>query len=422
MDEVLLIGAIMFKTTHEFIEYCTSRMNKGRFSLDHFKALLVRLGNPQSQLKTVHIAGTNGKGSTTDYLRSILQTSGYKVGTFTSPHLEVHNDRIRVNNVFISDIDLLNFGNKFYSIIEEYQLSMFEIDTLIAIYYFIEKKVDIALFEVGLGGRLDATNIITPLVSLITSIGFDHMDLLGYTLEEISLEKAGIIKNEVPLITAEDKVNCLNVFKTVCEEKQSKLMRIKEAQDIKLSDKINYNYRDIQIELNTRAQYQIKNSSLAIEAAFYLKECGFTISEIDIQDGLKNTLWKGRFETISLSPLVIIDGAHNTQGIDALIESSRSCQRPLIIVFSALKDKETYKMIHALVELADEVIVTEFEFYRAATLEILAENNQVTSIRNPLKAIQYALSQSVGGTCLITGSLYFISEVRQVILPELLRR
>lgn len=410
----------MFKTTQEFIEYCTHRMNKGRFSLDHFKALLARLGNPQLKLKTVHIAGTNGKGSTTDYLRSILQTAGYNVGTFTSPHLEVHNDRIRINNIFISDEDLLNYGNRFYSIIEENELSMFEIDTLISIYYYIDNNVDIALFEVGLGGRLDATNVILPLVSLITSIGYDHMDILGYTLEEISLEKAGIIKDKVPLITAEDKDNCLFVFRSVCDERHSDLMRIQKAQDIRVDKTIKYNYRNIEIELNTLAYYQINNSSLAIEAAIYLRECGFTISNENIQFGLINTLWKGRFETISKSPLIIIDGAHNTHGIDALIKSSRNCKRPLVIVFSALKDKETYKMIHSLVEIADEVVVTEFKFYRAAPLEMLSENNQVTSIRNPSDAIQYALSQSVQGTCLITGSLYFISEVRQVLLPKLL--
>lgn len=412
----------MFKTTQEFIEYCTNRMNKGRFSLDHFKTLLDQLGNPQLQLKTVHIAGTNGKGSTTDYLRSILQSAGYTVGTFTSPHLEVHNDRIRVNNAFISDEDLLNYGNRFYSLIEENELSMFEIDTLITIYYFLDKKVDIALFEVGLGGRLDATNVILPLVSLITSIGYDHMDILGNTLEEISFEKAGIIKTNVPLITAEDKENCLFVFKSMCDEKQSEMIRIHKASQIQINNSIQFKYRDLAIELNTLALYQIKNASLAIEAAYYLMECGFNISSQNIQVGLKNTIWKGRFETVSTTPFVIIDGAHNTHGIDALIESCRNCKKPLIIVFSALKDKETYKMIHALVEIADEVIVTEFAFYRAATLEILAENNQVTSIRNPLEAIQYALSQTGNGTCLITGSLYFISEVRQVLLPKLLGR
>ena len=408
----------MFKTTHDFIDYCTNRMNKGRFNLDHFKALLEKLGNPQLKLKTVHIAGTNGKGSTTDYLRSILQTAGYKVGTFTSPHLEVHNDRIRINNVYISDEELLEYGNRFYTLIEENELSMFEIDTLIAIYYFCEKNVDIALFEVGLGGRLDATNVILPLVSLITSIGYDHMDILGHTLEEISFEKAGIIKENIPLITAEDKENCLFVFKSVCEERSSDFLKIHPAKNVIIGDSIQYEYHHLIIQLNTLAIYQIKNSSLAIECALYLRELGYTISDENIRMGISSTQWKGRFETISLNPHIIIDGAHNMHGIDALVESTRLCKKPLIIVFSALKDKETEKMIHALVDIGDEVIVTEFEFYRAATLETLSMNNRVTSIRNPYDAIK----QSAGGTCLITGSLYFISEVRQVLLPQILGR
>lgn len=412
----------MFKTTHDFIDYCTNRMNKGRFSLDHFKALLEKLGNPQLKLKTVHIAGTNGKGSTTDYLRSILQTAGYKVGTFTSPHLEVHNDRIRINNVYISDEELLEYGNRFYTLIEENELSMFEIDTLIAIYYFCEKNVDIALFEVGLGGRLDATNVILPLVSLITSIGYDHMDILGHTLEEISFEKAGIIKENIPLITAEDKENCLFVFKSVCEERSSDFLKIHPAKNVIIGDSIQYEYHHLIIQLNTLAIYQIKNSSLAIECALYLCELGYTISDENIRMGISSTQWKGRFETISLNPHIIIDGAHNMHGIDALVESTRLCKKPLIIVFSALKDKETEKMIHALVDIGDEVIVTEFEFYRAATLETLSMNNRVTSIRNPYDAIKYAINQSAGGTCLITGSLYFISEVRQVLLPQILGR
>lgn len=412
----------MFKTTHDFIDYCTNRMNKGRFNLDHFKALLEKLGNPQLKLKTVHIAGTNGKGSTTDYLRSILQTAGYKVGTFTSPHLEVHNDRIRINNVYISDEELLEYGNRFYTLIEENELSMFEIDTLIAIYYFCEKNVDIALFEVGLGGRLDATNVILPLVSLITSIGYDHMDILGHTLEEISFEKAGIIKENIPLITAEDKENCLFVFKSVCEERSSDFLKIHPAKNVIIGDSIQYEYHHLIIQLNTLAIYQIKNSSLAIECALYLRELGYTISDENIRMGISSTQWKGRFETISLNPHIIIDGAHNMHGIDALVESTRLCKKPLIIVFSALKDKETEKMIHALVDIGDEVIVTEFEFYRAATLETLSMNNRVTSIRNPYDAIKYAIKQSAGGTCLITGSLYFISEVRQVLLPQILGR
>lgn len=410
--------SMKFKDVHAFIDYTTNRMNKGRFSLDHFKVLLNRLGDPQLQLKTVHIAGTNGKGSTTNYLRSILQTSGLKVGTFTSPFLEVHNDRIRINDRFISDEQLLHYGNRFADLIEENNLSMFEIDTLIAIHFFLDQEVDIALFEVGLGGRLDATNVILPMVSLITTIGFDHMDILGDTLELISFEKAGIIKDSVPLYTSEDKPECLEVFKRICEERNASFNSIKEAQEIKLDQNISFNYDGLSIRLNTSAFYQVKNASLAIEAARYLSHF-FKINDEDIVSGLKDTQWKGRFELVSTNPHIILDGAHNTHGVSALIESAKYLPKPLVIVFTALRDKETDAMLDGLLSIADQVIVTEFDFYRAASLDKLTHGN-VMAIQDNHEAILKGIELSKDGTCLITGSLYFISQVRQTFLPEIL--
>lgn len=407
-----------FNTIHSFIDYTTNRMNKGRFSLDHFKALLETLGNPQHQLKTVHIAGTNGKGSTTNYLRAILQTSGLRVGTFTSPHLEVHNDRIRINDQFIEDEQLLYYGNRFADLIEDNGLSMFEIDMLIAIHYFLDQNVDIALFEVGLGGRLDATNVIIPLVSLITTIGFDHMDILGDTLDLISMEKAGIVKEGIPLYTSEDKSECLDVFKNTCIKHNAKFNTIKEALNIELKNGIAFDYEGLAIRLNTSALYQVRNASLAVEAALYLRNF-YAISNEDIINGLKETQWKGRFELVSVNPHIIIDGAHNTHGIAALIESAKYLPRPLVIVFSALKDKETDAMLDGLLSIADDVIVTEFEFYRAASLDMLRHGN-VLAIQDNREAIEKGIELSSGGTCLITGSLYFISQVRQSILPEIL--
>ena len=405
-------------TIQAFIEYTTNRVNKGRFSLDHFRALLERLDNPQLRLKTVHIAGTNGKGSTTNYLRSILQTSGLKVGTFTSPHLEVHNDRIRINDQYISDEQLLYYGNRFAELIEENNLSMFEIDTLIAIYYFIDQEVDIALFEVGLGGRLDATNIILPLVSLITTIGFDHMDILGNTLELISAEKAGIIKQNVPLYTSEDKPECLDVFKRMCTERNAPFNQIKEAKYIRFEQGVSFDYDGIEVSLNTSALYQVKNASLALEAARYLRAY-FEISDDDLIHGLKDTQWKGRFECVSRAPHIILDGAHNTHGIAALVESAKHLPKPLVIVFSALRDKETDEMLDDLLRIATHVIVTEFDFYRAASLDVLTHGN-VIAIQDNYEAILKGIDLSRDGTCLITGSLYFISQVRQTILPSIL--
>lgn len=409
-----------FKKVGEFIAYSEARITKGRFGFDHFKAAMNELGNPQNDIKCVHIAGTNGKGSTTNYLRSILQGAGYKVGTFTSPHLIVHNDRIRINDVYISDEQLLVYGNRFYDFIEFHNLSMFEIDMLFASTYFKEQNVDFALYEVGLGGRLDATNIVTPLLSIITTIGFDHMELLGNTLKLIAGEKAGIIKPNVPLLTAEPKKSCLSVFETICKDKQSPIIKLSKITKLASSTGLSYRYHNFVIHLNTMALYQIKNSATALEAALYLRELGYVISDEAIVEGLANAQWKGRFEQVSDNPLIILDGAHNSHGIAALKESVKHLPKPIFVVFSALKDKETDKMISQMLDVTSHLIVTEFDFYRASTVDLLAKDFPVDKIKDPKKAIQDGIKRSKGGTLLITGSLYFISEVRQKILPELL--
>jgi dihydrofolate synthase/folylpolyglutamate synthase len=411
-----------FKTIEDFITYSEARMAKGRFGFDHFKKAMNDIGNPQNEVKCIHIAGTNGKGSTTNYLRSILQEAGYKVGSFTSPHLIVHNDRIRINDVYITDEQLLLYGNRFYDFIEANNLSMFEIDMLFAVTYFKEQKVDYALYEVGLGGRLDATNIVTPLLSIITTIGFDHMELLGNTLKLISKEKAGIIKDKVPCLTAEPKKVCLSVFNDVCELHKAPLIQLSKIKKISTPDGLSYIYQGLTIHLTTMALYQIKNSATACEAALFLRTLGLKISDQAIISGLLKAEWKGRFEKVSDTPLIILDGAHNSHGIAALKESVKLLPQPIFVVFSALKDKETDKMIGQMLDVTPHLIVTEFDFYRASTVDLLAKDFPVEKVKDPKEAIKKGILRSKGGSLLITGSLYFISEVRQKILPELLGR
>ena len=411
-----------FKTIDQFLSYTEARNSKGRFGFEHFKKAMADLGNPQTTIPCVHIAGTNGKGSTTNYLRSILQSAGYKVGTFTSPHLIVHNDRIRINDVYISDETLLSYGNRFYDFIEANNLSMFEIDMLFAVTYFKEQKVDIALYEVGLGGRLDATNIVTPLLSIITTIGFDHMELLGNTLKQISGEKAGIIKPNVPLLTAEPKKGCLEVFEEFCAKNNSPMIRLSKISRLKSAEGLSYRYQGLKVHLDTMALYQIQNSATALEASLFLRYLGYAISDEAILDGLLNAHWKGRFEKVSDEPLIILDGAHNAHGIAALKESAKHLPQPIFVVFSALKDKETDKMIHGMLDVTSHLIVTEFEFYRASTVDQMAKDFPVEKIKDAKEAIEKAIHRSRGGSLLITGSLYFISEVRQKILPEILKR
>ena len=411
----------MFNSIEAFIAFTTQRMSAGRFGLSALKEAMEILGNPQFDIPSVHIAGTNGKGSTTNFLRSVLQTAGYRVGTFTSPHLEVHNDRIRINDIFISDAKLLELANRYHTFIVEHGLTMFEIDTLIAAIYFKEAKIDIALYEVGLGGRLDATNIILPQLCLITNIGMDHMEYLGDTLEAIAGEKAGIIKADVPLITAENKEECLSVFREVCRQTNSQFEMTYDPVLINSqADAVTFIARGYTITLQGPALYQMKNASLALDAALKLRQIGWIINDQDIVSGLANTLWKGRFEVVHRNPTIILDGAHNEHGIQAILSSVQTLPRPVIAVFTALKDKKSQGMLEKLLQVCDKIIVTEFSYYRKAKAVDLAGNLPVEVIVDPLTALREGLRLAKTGSLLITGSLYFISDVRNIYLKDLL--
>lgn len=411
----------MFNSIEAFIEFTTQRMSAGRFGLSALKEAMEILGNPQFDIPSVHIAGTNGKGSTTNFLRSVLQTAGYRVGTFTSPHLEVHNDRIRINDIFISDAKLLELANRYHTFIVEHGLTMFEIDMLIAAIYFKEAKIDIALYEVGLGGRLDATNVILPQLCLITNIGMDHMEYLGDTLEAIAGEKAGIIKADIPLITAENKEECLSVFREVCRQTNSQLEMTYDPVLINSqADAITFIARGYTITLQGPALYQMKNASLALDAALKLRQIGWIINDQDIVSGLANTLWKGRFEVVHRNPTIILDGAHNEHGIQAILSSVQTLPRPIVAVFTALKDKKSQGMLEKLLTVCDKIIVTEFSYYRKAKAVDLAGNLPVEVIVDPLTALREGLRLAKTGSLLITGSLYFISDVRNIYLKDLL--
>lgn len=380
------------------------------YKLDPLKALINRLGNPQDQLKMIHIAGTNGKGSTTDYLRSIYQHAGYKVASFTSPHLVSHHDRFRINNVPISDEKLLFYINKSLPYWDEYRLSMFEIDMVISLWYFVEEKVDLVLYEVGLGGLLDATNVITPIASVITNIGFDHMHILGDTLEEIAMQKAGIIKESGLVFTGEKRPELISLFE---HKAQRRVYRPQMVEEVKIEPLgLSYRYRNQKIQLSTLAQYQVNNSSLAFEVAYQLsKHNDISVSDEVILLGLQDTFWLGRFEKMSDDPLIYIDGAHNIMGIDELVKTIKQFKTKCTVVFSAVKDKKYSLMIDRLEEISDEIIVTEFDFYRATKLEDLARGHNVVAIENYEEAIEYAIKNHKHFV-VITGSLYFISDVR----------
>ena len=318
-----------FQKAEDVIAIIEQRKNRG-YGLDHFKQYMASLGNPQNRLRSIHIAGTNGKGSTTNDIRSILQAAGYKVGGFTSPFMITHLDRIRINNQDIREEAFLGITNRYYDSWMEWDLSMFEIDMCIAVFYYLEEQVDFCVFETGLGGRKDATNILQPLVSVITNIGMDHMEFLGDTLEKIAKEKAGIVKEGIDLITAEDKECCLQVFQKHTASAHAQCIKIGEISNIQeTADGLSFDYGNVKdVALFGKARYQCRNAALAIEVCLYLQRQGhLRLTEAQLRAGLHQAVWIGRFETISKEPLIILDGAHNADGIHALCETLKQIGR-----------------------------------------------------------------------------------------------
>ena len=411
--------AHVFQTYDQVHEFIASQKDRV-YALDNFRKFMNDMGNPQTLLKTIHIGGTNGKGSTTNYIRSVLQTAGYKVATFTSPVLITRLEIMRVNNQHIQEDEIIQYASRYMSLWLKYELSMFEIEVFIAIMYFLKERVDFAIFEVGLGGELDATNIVSPIIAANTNIGLDHTEYLGHTYQEIAKTKGGIIKDGVPFITGEKKKECIDVFKNITNQHHSPLLFVQPISNVvDTNNEVSFDYRNYHVTLRTSARYQSENSALAIEILLYLREYGYlTFTDQELLEGLKQASWAGRFEKVCDHPLMIIDGAHNKEGIEAFYQSARKYQN-IKIIFSALKDKDTHAMLSRLLELSDDVTVCEFDFYRAKSATKLAENFPVKIEKDWHKAIDDAFSHQ--GVVFITGSLYFIAQVRPYIQEHLSR-
>ncbi len=401
-----------FNNSYEVIEVIEQRKTNG-IELRSFSAFMESLGNPQNKLKCIHIGGTNGKGSTTNALYHMLKEAGYCVGMFTSPYLETHHDRIRVNNNYIEDAYIVDIANTYFDKWEQFSLSMFEIDMFISVMYFLDKEVDFALYEVGLGGERDATNIISPVVSVITNIGMDHMDYLGNTYMDIAKAKAGIVKKGTALITMEQKDECINVFEETCARQGSELIVCTPPSAVEVNDALMFVYKGVQYTQDVLASYQAYNSALAIETIHYLVNKQIvSISTKQIMNGIYDSKWKGRFEVVSKDPFIIVDGAHNMEGIEALCEASK-CLQSVHIVFSALQDKPYAQMLTKLKTISSDIRVCEFDFYRAASLDSLLVEDGIKGYQDYTQAIEESIQQ--GGVTLICGSLYFISIVRTYI-------
>lgn len=425
----------MFRSGKEVIEWISEQLRFGiRPGLERMEAALTRLDNPHLKLQTIHIAGTNGKGSTVTYLRSVLQDAGYQVGTFTSPYIETFNERISLNGIPISDDDLAWCANVIKPIVEEINkteigpFTEFEIITLLSFIYFKHHQVDIVIYEVGLGGRFDATNVISPIVCGITNIGHDHEAILGDTLVKIAHEKLGIVKQNIPLFTTEENLDVLAEFEAGALEKKSRLtnaLNLYKPTNIHLSQEgITFDWPQLKnVQLTMKGMHQIKNATLAYSILQYLKQKRiFNILDVNIYRGMKQAFWKGRFEVIHENPTIILDGAHNLEGMTQLCETLKNLyptERRLFMV-SILKDKDYTHMFDILDEVADHVYFTTFDYPRAQSAKEQHEafNQAHSSYEEDFQQLlDYLLGEVGEGDCLvITGSLYFISEVRKSLM------
>jgi dihydrofolate synthase/folylpolyglutamate synthase len=365
-----------------------------------------KLKNPQNKFKSIHIAGTNGKGSVAHILASILQESGYSTGLYTSPHLKDFRERIKINGNIISKKKVNDFVSINKNTFLKLQMSFFEMTVALAFNHFANEKVDIAIIETGLGGRLDSTNIINPIISIITNIGLDHTKLLGDSIEKIAKEKAGIIKNNTPIIIGSRQKNVEYIFREVSESKNA---------EIYFSDIIP-NYKT-----DLKGNYQKRNISTALKSIEILRKLNWTISENNINDGLmnivKNTGLYGRWQIISKKPLTICDTAHNIDGIKHIIQELKNTpHNNLHFVFGTVNDKETDSILSLLPKNAlyylckaniERAMDTNILYKKAKNLDLNCSS--FASVKEALAAAKKAAKNK--DLILISGSTFVVAEV-----------
>ncbi|ADH60527.1 FolC bifunctional protein [Thermoanaerobacter mathranii subsp. mathranii str. A3] len=408
-----------------------------KLGLENIRRLLSYMGNPQKSLKIIHVAGTNGKGSTSAFISNILQQAGYKVALYTSPYLEEFEERMRINGENISKEKLIYYVEYIKPIIsrmveEGYNHpTEFEVVTAIAFKYFYDEKVDFVVLEVGLGGRFDATNAIdSSLVSVITTIDYDHTDRLGHTLGEIAYEKAGIIKQKGVVVSFYQQPEAMKVIIEACEVRNAYLTVLEKSNVIIKEQNPDFQifdykkYKDLKITL--LGEHQIYNAALAIESVEKLRMYGYEITKKDIKEGLYRAKWPGRLEVMRKKPYVVIDGAHNPQGMTALKESLKLFKYDrLILVIGMLKDKDTQKMLDIIVPEADIIITTtpiSERAYKASELAQKIDKKNVIPIENIEKAVKYALDiAKEEDMVLFCGSLYMIGYVRSMLKKVIIK-
>jgi dihydrofolate synthase / folylpolyglutamate synthase len=411
-------------------------MNLG---LDRINALVEMLGHPEKKIKTIHVAGTNGKGSVCRYITSVLLCAGYNVGLYVSPHLETILERFSINNVMITKGEFTQIASDVRHVVDSLHEkdivpTYFEITTAMMFLWFAKRNVDYAVIEVGLGGRYDATNIITPLVSIITTISQDHTKILGDTVEKIAYEKAGIIKPNIPVVTGADK-QALQVIQQEAEKKQSEIYTISPSDvTIVSSDEqgqtISYKgiLHDQTVETQNLGSYQRENVAIALLALDVLQTQGLFLPEDAVNEGIKEMKHPGRMEVINEDPLIILDGAHNPSAMHMLKRTMKELfeQRRIIVVFGVMADKAVEEIIEQILCFADHIIVTHPDMSRAMSPEdiqkiiaSLSKDAKITMTQTVTEGLDKAIAiAKTTDIILVTGSLFTVGEARTYLIKR----
>ena len=422
----------------EAMKYITEVGNFGsNYGLERTYKLLEYLSNPEKDLKFIHIAGTNGKGSTTSMIAEILMGAGYKVGMYTSPFIEEFEERIQINRNNIPKEKLASLMDEVKAAVDKViedgysHPTEFEIITVLMLLYFKKENIDFGVIEVGLGGTLDSTNVITPVLQVITSISFDHTNLLGNTLEEIAGEKAGIIKSGIPTVIYPQKSEALKVIENKCSEMNSKLY-IANCDNFKFENVVNedrpyqllkYN-NEVDILLPLLGEHQITNLSVAMTSIEVLNNINMTNILLDsIVKSIKNVKWKGRLEVLSKNPYVVIDGAHNIQGIETLSRNIKKYFKyeNLYLILGILADKDVEEMIKVIAPMAKKIYAVTPNSIRAELAEdlkreIIKYNENCEAYDDYKEAYLTAINDAnENDFVLASGSLYMIGDMRKII-------
>lgn len=400
--------------------------NGRRPQLERMRWLLKQAGDPQSHYPTVHIVGTNGKGSTTSYLQNILTKSGYQVGTFTSPYITRFNERISINGTEIPDKDLISLVAKAQVLLNDLEEhtdfdrpTEFELVTLLMFLYFDLKQVDMAIIEAGIGGRLDSTNVLSPELVICTSIGFDHTETLGDSLLDIANHKAGVMRENTPILLGRVSTEVEHFFNQKSHDLQAPLAIIdREIQLLSKDDQtiqISYDHWESpNLKLPMLGQHQENNAGLAVTAAHLLAQTFPKITDKSIQEGIEETHWPGRSEWIGNN--IYLDGAHNPQGIASLkqVLKDNFANRRVHILFAGLRRKPLADLLEELKDY--DITVTSFDFFEALPLDDYPKDfKRVADYRDWLAQAESANSDDL---FVVTGSLYFISAVRNYLIKS----